>query len=84
MMLLQIAVLLQQNSISEKSCQVSLRAIVFKNVKVVLASSCFNVKFSRGFARKKTLLDISDIESCHENVAKEQQFVVLLHTTYTM
>jgi len=29
-------------------------------------------------ARKKTLLDISDIESCHENVAKEPQFVVFV------
>ena len=27
-------------------------------------------------ARKKTLLDISDIESCHENVAKDVKFVV--------
>ena len=74
---LQIAVLLQQNSISEKSCQVFLRAIVFKNIKVVLASSCFNVKFLRGFAQKN-LLNISDIESCHDNVAKEQQFVVIV------
>ena len=35
------------------------------------------------FARiraKKTLLDISDIESCHENVAKDLKFVVSSHT----
>ena len=48
---------------------------ICRSLSAVPASSCFNVKFSRGFARKN-LFDISDIESCHENVAKEQQFVV--------
>ena len=37
----------------EKSYQVFLRAIAFKNFKFVLASAVFNIKFLRGFARKK-------------------------------
>ena len=78
--LLPISSLLQQNLIYGKSSKIFLREIAFKKSQNLSCFRWLQHQFLCADLRKQTLLGISEIEPCHDNVAKDSKFVVFVRS----